>query len=263
MLDEHHARDRARNLLTLHRLDEARSVLSDLLSSDPTNGETLRLLADVELAADDPEAAHAAARDAVAHDPVARSFHTLARTERQLGDFAAAVSSCERGLAVDPDDPGLHVTLALAWAGPWLNDTTTQASNERVRAHTAASAAAQRALELDPERPNAHYAAAVSHLVTGDAFGASKALEPGLALAPEWPEGHLLMGAIRARQGMAKLSSRHLAIAGRLNPRDDTSIGVLRRMSGRRRFARSTPPWWLAPEARDVLEADRRLGGPR
>jgi len=263
MLNPDHARQRARHLLTLRRLDESRSAVADALSADPTDGRSLRLLAEIELAAGEGECARELARQALAELPEADSYLVLASVERRLDDYAAAITSCEQGLNLEPDHAGLHVTLSLAWSGPWLKDHPTTLSDDRRRAADEASAAADRALEIDPDKPNAHYAAAVAQLVRNDPLGAAQALETGLALQPDWPEGHLLMSGIRARQGMVKLASRHLATAGRLNPQDQEPIRLLRGMRGRSLFRRKTKPtpWWLAPEARDVLAADDHFGG--
>lgn len=263
MLASHDAKQRATHLLTLRRLEEARTAISVVLTAEPNDGSALRLLAEIELADDNFDLAHDLAVEAVSHLPNPTSFLVLASVERRRGDFAAAVHTCEEGLVIDPDDPALHITLSLAWSGPWLSERSSTITPERQRAAQAATKTADRALELDPDRPNAHYAAAVAALVRHDPLGAANALNPGLELQPDWVEGHLLMSAIRARQGMVKLSSRHLATAGRLNPTNDQPIRQLRQMRGRSFFRRkpNPAPWWLAPEARAVLDADNKLGG--
>ncbi len=263
MVDSDDAQQRARHLLTLRRLDDARTAVGIALAQDPNDGPSLRLLAEIELADDNLDLARELANEALTALPDPTSFLVLASVERRREDFAAAIQACEQGLSIDPDDPALHVTMSLAWSGPWLSEQSSTPNPRREVAATAASKAAARALDLDPDRPNAHYAAAVAQLVQHDTLGAAKALETGLKLQPEWVEGHLLMGAIRARQGMIKLSSRHLATAGRLNPMNELPLDQLRQMRGRSRFRRkpTAQPWWLAPEARAVLEADQNLGG--
>lgn len=264
MRESDDARERVRHLMTIGRLDQARSLITELLASDPADGRSLRLLAEIELAGGDVERARALAQAAVSELPDAVSFLVLASVERQRRDFAAAVAACDRGLALEPDNPALHVTLSLAWAGPWLKEQPNSRTQEHLRAVEHAAGAASRALELDPDRPMAHYASAVANLVRNDVFAAAKALEPALELQPDWPEGHLLMSAIRGRQGMVKLASRHLATAGRLNPTSEEPLRQLRVLGGTRRLVRKKSlqtPWWLAPEARDILDADRRLGG--
>lgn len=263
MVDPDNARKRASNLLALGRVDDARGALGATLAHNPTDADALRLLAEIEMADDNLDEALDRAREAVSLSPGPGAFLVLANVERRHGDFAAAVNACEKGLNLSPDDAALHITRALAWSGPWLSADRDTANPERQRAAREALASATHARELDPERPNVHYAAAVAQLVHGDAFAAAKALDVGLAIDPEWVEGHLLMSAIRGRQGMPKLASRHLAIAGRLNPTNDDAIRRLRQVRGRSLLRRKPKqaPWWLAPEARAVLEADRRVGG--
>ena len=258
------ARERARNLLMLGRLEEARAAAGEALALDGADAVALRLLAQIESADGDLDRARTHAEAAVAADQSASSFLVLASIERRSGDYAAAIRACESGLQKDPDRPDLHSTMSLAWSGPWLAEKTVRVSDRRKAAAETAERLARDSLELDPEHAMGWYALAVAMLVHNDPFAAAKVMEDGLALHPDWPEGHLLMSGIRGRQGMVKLASRHLATAGRLAPADDTPLRRLREIAGRsglRRRKTNTAAWWLAPEARAVLDADARLGG--
>ena len=258
------ARERARNLFTIGRLTDARDVAHEALAHDAVDASTLRLVADIEAGLGDLESALEYAARAVSMEASASSYAVLASVQRRDGDFAAAIASCERGLALDPEHVTLHVTASLAWAGPWLADTTVRPSPAQLEAANQSTALAARALELDPAQTLPYYAAAVAELVRNDLYAAATILATGLALDPEWAAGHLLMSGIRGRQGMVKLASRHLATAGSLSPNDETPISQLRAIAGKRRFRRNRPGpsvWWLAPEARTILEADAELGG--
>jgi tetratricopeptide (TPR) repeat protein len=260
------ARDRARNLFVLGRLDQAREAAAEVLSSDGSDAGALRLLAQIEGAAGDLDLARTHAQAAVGADQSALSFLVLASVERRSGDYAAAITACEAGLDRDPARADLHSTMSLAWSGPWLSEQPARLSDRQRQAAETAERLARDSLELDPEHALGWYALAVAKLVHNDPFAAATAMSDGLALHPDWAEGHLLMSSIRGRQGMVKLASRHLATAGRLSPGDDAPVRRLRAVAGRAGFRgrrANTSAWWLAPEARAILEADARLGGGR
>lgn len=263
MKDSAVVRQQARNLLVLRRVSEARAIVGDLVAADGTDADALGLLAEIEFLDGNDDRARQLARDAVTHRPDATSFLVLASIERRLGDFDAAISACERGLAIEPQHVGLLIVLSMAWAGPWMNDTSAEIVAERHRAAEQSLVAARMALELEPDRPMAHYAMAVAHLAGNDLLAAARALTAGLELRPDWYDGHLFMSAVRARQGMVKLASRHLVAAGRLDPANPEPTRVLRLWSGKRRFGRRparADAWWLVSEAREILDADRRYG---
>ena len=266
MGDPGQARERARNLFMIGRLADACDAAREALAQDALDASTLRLSADIEAALGDLESALDYAAQAISVEASASSYAVLASIQRRAGDFAAAIASCERGLALDPEHVTLHVTASLAWAGPWLDGSTDRPSETRREAASQSAALAARALELDPTETFPYYAASVAELVRNDLYAAASILTKGLALDPEWVAGHLLMSGIRGRQGMVKLASRHLATAGMLSPNDETPISQLRAIAGKRRFRRNRPGpsiWWLAPEARKILEADAELGGGR
>lgn len=260
------AHERVQNLFTIGRLDDARAAAREVLSEDPSDAVALRLLANIEAGLGDLQTARERAEDAVASEPSATSYAVLASIQRRDGDFAAAIAACDSGLAVDPEHVALHVTASLSWSGPWLDSRPGRPSPAQQDAAFRAATFAGRALELDPAATFPYYAAAVAELVRDDPYAAASILDEGLALDPEWAAGHLLMSGIRGRQGMVKLASRHLATAGRLTPNDGKPLEQLRAIAGKRRFRRNTPGpsiWWMAPEARQILEADAALGGPR
>ena len=263
MVESSDLRRRADNLYQLGRLDEARAAAGEALAGDPDDALAIRLLAQIEMAAGNETEAIAHAEVAVGLRPDGVTWLVLASMQRRTGDFAAAIGSAERGLEVAPDLAALHVTRSLAWSGPWIDDRS--ASTRRDAAVAQAREAAERARELDPQDRFAWFALASAHLADGDPFAAATAMEEGLRLSPDWFDGHVLMSAIRSRQGMVKLASRHLATAGRLDPRRDEPIRRLRLLRGPRPrwWRRGRTAWWLDSEARDVLARDDELGGER
>ena len=253
----------ARNLLDLRRFDDARATAARALISDPGDARSIRLLGEIELAAGDLDAALGHAEAAISAHPSVQSFHLGARIARTRTDFALAIEWCAAANALEPDHAEVYVTASLAHAGPHLGSGGDDSATTLRPVIEAATMAAERALVLDPDLPGAYYARSVCHLLGDETLAAATTLEDGLRLRPDWPDGHVLMGAIRAKQGMIKLASRHFATAGRLNPTDRSHLDRLQRMRGRarRRLRRSpTPiPWYLAPEARAVLSAADEL----
>lgn len=264
MDDVERLRRHGQNLLLLRRFDEARSSALEALSQEPGEASTHRLLGEIELGAGrlDLAAQHATDAMGIAADPA--SLHLAARVARHAGRYDEAIELCSRALVMEPDLAPLHMTLSLATSGPWLDARPDgDGASDRTAASTRAMDAANTALALQPDQTGGYYAKAVAHVIADDLVGAASALEQGLSVQPDWPDGHVLMGVVRARQGMVKLASRHFATAGRLDPGDDRHIERLRAMRPSRRFLnrrrKRQVPWHLAPEARQIIAADDRL----
>ena len=257
--------ERADRLRQLRRFDEARTAATQALAQAPDDARAHRVLGEVELASGDLDRAAECAASAISAEPSVASHHLAARVARRRGEMDGAVEHCRIAHGIDPDHAPVHVTESLALSGPMLHaDRSGRFPVDETR-WAAARTAADRALELDPDLPSAHYASAVTHLLADRSLDAVRALERGLEIDPEWADGHVLLGAVRTRQGMVKLASRHFAAAGRLEPGNDAHVDRLRSMRGRARsLVRRRPtrlPAHLSAEARAILARDDELGG--
>lgn len=221
--------DTAKNLMTIRRYDDARSKLGEALTASPHDAWLHVLMAQLEHEAGNTDAAHAAAGRALALDTNASSLHIAAIVERSRRSFDVSLELIDKAIEAQPELAGLHVGRALTLVGPFYGEEGRDFSPER-DADTIRDAVAstERAAALDAEFPAVYYALALCEFARGDEPAAANSLDTALELRPEWVRAHLLMGHVRAHQGMAKLASRHLAAAGRLDPTDRTATELLR-----------------------------------
>ena len=264
MDDVERRRETAANLLAVKRFDEARTHVLDALSVAPSDPALLTLLARIELGADDTDAALDAITRALAAGPDVNVHHVACTVHRQRSDFASALSEADRAATLRPDSETVHVDRALSLTGLAQEEDDVDARAELL---ADAERAATSATELDPQSTGPHYAAALVDLTRDDLPEAAAHLTDAIERDPQWAPAHLLIAHVRARQGMTRLSSRHFAIAGSLDPLDDRSLTGLRRLATPRRWFRrgrvdtSGTDVRLSPEARRVLEAHERIGG--
>lgn len=235
MDDGARAEETARNLFAIGRYDAARQKAAVALAADPQRASVHVLLARIAYESGDSDAALEAIRVALALDPTVDALHVASVVHRSLRSFDDAIRLTERAIQLQPDAAILRVSKTLTLVGPFFGETPSiYDADEHASALDEARQSARRAAELDPLLANAPYSLALCHLVTGDLPGAADALSRSLELDPESAEAHLVMGQTRARQGMSKLASRHLAAAGRLDPTDQRATSTLRSMTARR-----------------------------
>jgi tetratricopeptide (TPR) repeat protein len=249
------------NLLQIGRLEQAHERARAAVAEEPEDAEAHRVLAEVHLAADRLDDAVETSLTALGLDGSPTMLELGARTHHCAGDLHNAQNLIDRAVALAPERSSLHVRRSLVLtsvAGATLDEVSRSATLDD------AIAAADTGVECNPQNSRAWFARGSARVTQEDLLGASKDLTEAIRLEPTWPVPHNLLGVVRARQGMMKLSSRHFAIAGRLDPEDGRAIERLRNLAGfsgifgRRRVRRN--PMHLAPEARALLEIDRELG---
>ncbi len=263
MADAETLTERARVLLGLGRREEAGEVIARAMALDPTSGPAHVVLARIQLADQRLDEADATVRRALGLDPTVPALHIASLVARARGDHTRSLELLDRAIRIAPENAPLHVGRALSWLGPYL-EVGEGDSPAAVSAREEACSAARIAAELDPDLASPHYALALAARGEGDLPGAAAHLQDAFAIAPDWADAHLLMGRIRAAQGMGRLASRHFAAAGHLDPEGGTAIRALRRLnrfgSGRFRRRRRINPF-LVPEAQRILAADFDIRG--
>ena len=228
------AEETARNLFAIGRLDAARQKATEALAADPQSARIHVLLAKIAHQSGDSDAALTAVETGLALEPSIDALHVASIIHRSRRSFDEALAATDRAIELSPEGAVLHVGRALTLVGPFFGeDATTFDASIHEEEIEAARVSALRAAELDPLMANAPYAAALCALVLGDLPGAADALSKSLELDPESAETHLVMGQTRARQGMSKLASRHLAAAGRLDPADQRATSTLKTLTAR------------------------------
>ena len=263
MTDPATAAQRARHLLDIGRLDEARTTLAQGLAAQPSDPTLHLLMARAHHEAGEPAEALAAAERSIALEVNPVALQLAGASHRALGDYGAALASYDRAIAVEPEGARYHVGRALTLVAPFVDADETAEPADLADAVRSCGIAAG----LDAELAVVPYTRGLIAMVEGDLPGAAHHLERSLELDPEFADGHRLLGTVRARQGMSRLASRHLAAAGRLDPTDHQPLSLLRRLArplsrrARRRGELDTDH--MVPAARRILEADLRLRDPR
>lgn len=269
MHEPHNLGEAAWNLFHLGRLETAADQAATALAETPGDPSMLRLLAEIALDADHYEEAARLTAQALEADDSINSHLLASRVFDSSGDTCRSLEHVDRAIQLDPTSAYSHALRALLLARPHVPSETPR--EEKVEVLASARRSADTAIALDPELAFARYASAVVAMAGGSLADAAADLDAALEIEPDSPSAHLLQGSVRARQGMVRLSSRHFAIAGRLDPESDAAIRTLRKLEdadrsrlGRaipRRFRRRRPAprAHIAPEARRILDADRRL----
>ncbi len=227
--------EKAELLLDIARHSEAEAAIGEALAITPADASLHVLRARILHAAGDSRA-HEAANRALDLEVSVPALHIAAIINQAERSFDQALDLFDRALVLHPEGPNLHVGRALTFTGPYFGlEARPVESDDDLAAIAEARTAADRAATLDPGLATAHYARALCAIATDDHPRAAAHLDHALRLEPDWPEAHLLMGHVRARQGMAKLASRHFATAGRLDPESHRPLAGLRALNGTNR----------------------------
>lgn len=185
---------RARTLCELHRHDEARSVVRELLAREPDNGAAWRLLAQAELGAGDAKAALDAADRATGVEPEHEWGHRLRSIAlHQLGDKKGAIEAAREAVRTGPNTWQAHsrLAIALSFARRDLKE---------------AVAAAERGVALAPNEPDSHYALGLVSDARRKHKEAEQHFRRALALDPQHSQSHNALARhqlVRSRFGRA------------------------------------------------------------
>lgn len=217
------ALDRAQVLADLGRHTEARAELAIHLANEPDSLGGLYLLAQCELALDDPTAALAAADCAIAVAPEAElAMRLRALALADLGRHRAAREAAKAAIRIDPGHWRTHYVLAIV--------------RSRTDVFDEAYPAALRAVELAPHESEAHVMVGITAAGMGHKKEARAAYHEALRLDPQSATALNNLAAMdinRARLGSA---ARNVTAGLRVDPgaellQRNLDIVVLRLMS--------------------------------
>ena len=193
-------------LVDLKRYDEAASLLADILTAEPADGQAWCLLAAAHLGAGRYRAAVTAASRAITLAPADDWPYQLASTaHRHLGNVSAAVATASKACELAPHEWRAYVCLARAQLATEVD-------------FIAAERAAASALRLAPFEPDAHFTAGQVSYAQERWKAARAHQERVLSLDPTHSGALNELGRIRLHRGDHPRAARHFIQAVRSEP---------------------------------------------
>jgi tetratricopeptide (TPR) repeat protein len=220
-------RERTRALVRLRRYAEAAATARSGLAGEPDDPELAYLYASALSSAGNHAEALPAARRAVGLQPgSARAQQVLGWASYKAGHHADAAAVLAHAISLDPHDAESHVMRADALIK--LVPRSRLAWQRRDALTAEAHAHAAEAVRLRPAGAEGYLVHAKACLAQGDPAGARGWAERGLAIEPDHPVGHQILGLAAQIRGDTAVAADHFVDAGRLDPRSDTAIRLLR-----------------------------------
>jgi superkiller protein 3 len=220
------AHERTRALIGLGRYQEAAAAARAGLASEPGDPR-LALLYATALCEGQDEDAVAAARRAVELQPdQAKAHQVLGWAIYRSGHFARAADQLAHAVSLDPHDPVSHVMRAEA--------LLRMRSGARVRRRIDAALVAEalthaaEAVRLRPSAAGGYLVHAKACLAEHDPAGARRWAEQALSVQPDNPIAHQILGLAAQQRGDVRSAADHFVDAGKLDPRSDKAITLLR-----------------------------------
>jgi Flp pilus assembly protein TadD len=223
----HDARERASTLIKLGRHREAADAARAGLRAAPDDPGLTLLLAVALCETGESAEANVVAERAVALRPDSAVAHrTLGWTIYKRGRHAEAAGHLAHALTLDPHDAEAHIMRAEA--------LLKQAQRSRLKTgrRTALIAEADRhaveAVQLEPASASGYLVHGKACVARSDAGGARLWAERALALEPDHPVGHQILGLAAQITGDTRAAADHYIEAGKLNPRSGASMKMLK-----------------------------------
>lgn len=221
-------------LIETGRSGDAATEARTALAADPDNPELHRLLALALSNTGDIAGAIDAAQRAVALRPEGPASRlALGIAHYRAKHYEVAAQHFQESLSLSPTEQATHVWLAEAL----LKQVTSSLGTEIGRHSTLVDQADQHgaeAIKLQPDRAGGYLIRGKVQMIRKDAFHASHWAHQALALEPDNVVGHQLLGLIANANGDTRAAADHFVTAGKLNPRSDGSIKMLKGVRGAR-----------------------------
>ncbi|HEY7069684.1 MAG TPA: hypothetical protein VH479_06215 [Acidimicrobiales bacterium] len=220
------AKDRARALIGMGRYDEAATAAREGLAGEPADPQ-LALLYAIALCETRDKDAVAAARRAVELQPDrAKAHQVLGWATYRSGHFARAADLLAHAISLEPHDSESHVMRAEALIRMVSGSRAHRRMDHKLTAEAHAHAA--EAVRLRPTSAGGYLAHAKACLAERDPAGATHWAEQALSVAPDNPIGHQVLGLAARQRGDVRSAADHFVEAGKLDPRSDAPIRMLR-----------------------------------
>ncbi len=221
------AQERTSRLIQLGRHSEAAEVARQGLLTDPDDpGLTLLLAIALSEAGQAAEALEAAERAVALRPDSAIAQRTLGWTVYKQGRHSEAALQLAKAITLDPHDAEAHIMRAEALLKR-AQRTRIQAGRRR-RMVDEAEHHASEAVRLEPTAAGGYLVHGKACVARSDAVGARLWAERALAVEPDHPVGHQILGLAAQIRGDTRAAADHYLDAGKLNPRSGASMKMLR-----------------------------------
>lgn len=221
------ARERARALVDLGRYPEAAAVAREALAATPDDFGSLVLLAVALCESDQAGEALPAAQQAVALRPDSAHAHrTLGWVTYRLGRYDEAAAILAHALTLNPHDAETHVMRGEAMLK--LAHRTKFPHRRRSELIDQAERHAAEAVRLEPHAAGGYLIHGKAAASQGQGAIAESWGRKALAVEPDNPVGHQVLGLAAQLRGDTRVAADHYVEAGKLNPRSDSSMKMLR-----------------------------------
>lgn len=193
------------------KADQARTLLADLLKTNPRDATGLLLRGRLALVDGDARAAVIDLRSAAKDKPGSLEIASLlARAHRMAGDPQLAREALADVVKFSPGDARAHLLLAADMA--------------QTREYAAAQSETDAALKIEPRNTGAHQMKVEMALAAGNDEAAEAAARMVVTQFPVNPLGHLLMGRVLANEKKPALALAQYDEAARLAPSDQQPV---------------------------------------
>jgi len=196
---------RASDLLAVGQVDDAQSIIAQVIQKQPDNSDAHALFAIIAVVQGDKEAARSYANQAVKFNeqsPVA--YLALSYAQQAQFEIEAALASVHKALE-------LNARNALTWARLAELQMSTGETDRAI-------SSAQEAVRLQPNLAQTQNVLGFTHLLQIDIDGAKEAFNQSIVLDSSDPMPRLGLGLTLIRQGQLEEGRRQLEIAASLDP---------------------------------------------
>jgi len=234
---------RASSLLSLGRVDEAKTDIHQALKLDPKYGEAIALESIIAVVQNQKENALDFAQKAVKLDPNSASARiALSYAQQARFDLKGARASLEAAVKLAPENALAWARLAELWSSFGDLDKSLEAAQKAVNLNPELSRtqtvlgfvyltqvkmsdskdAFKKAIELDQVAPLPRLGLGLAKIRDGDLQGGGREIEIAASLDPNNSLIRSYLGKVYYEEKRVKLDGREYAVAKELDPRDPT-----------------------------------------
>lgn len=225
-------RERVLALIQAGRPTDAVALARTALATDPHDGNMTVLLAMALGESGELSAAIEASERAIGLRPDdALAHRTLGWNIYRAGRYEDGAAALRRALELDPHNANTHVMLGdvLVRQTP-EEDSVVWGSVRHAELVHAIDGHGAEAVRLQPAQAGGYLIRAKACLAWKNAAGATEWARRALAIEPNNPVGHQLLGLAAKETGDVEAAAEHFVTAGKLNPHSRTAVVHLRRL---------------------------------